>query len=134
MFRHQDVPDYWTGDSIRQFLHLVVTVENYGKTPATLERVTAGVIPYAERLRAPNFDNVQTFRVNMNLPPLANLETPITVQLDKLHSVPNPLIFARFHYSDIFRRSRFSGFILQIKLDAFSTGAIDAHPQYTNWT
>jgi len=129
------IEDPSTGWRINEFM---LTVDNYGKTPAHVDFVRIGYAPDRNALQEePNF-SVQ-LPLGMIVPPgIRGLQTDVRIARDQ---ITGTIIFGRFFYEDIFSRRRFrnprvrySSFILRIE-DDLTVLPVDQHPRtYTDWS
>jgi len=111
---------------------LVVTVDNYGKTPAYVSHIAVGIcseehLPKPDVL--PAYYEERKMFVNLNVPPgKSGLLTPHRYNFSEAQ---DNLVHGGFYYTDIFGDSHSSGFILRV-LAIGNTMAVDAPPEYTS--
>jgi len=107
----------------------LLTVDNYGKTPARVIHIEVGFCNSASIPPTPNYTITQLF--NGVIPP--GKEGALTGITFTRAQVTGDCIFGRFHYWDIFReRMRHSGFILHI-MPGLGVEPIAAPVAYTDW-
>jgi len=109
--------------------HFVVTVDNYGKTPATLIEYAVEFCDVTKIPDHPLYKDVGYQRI----PHRANLRPKTTFAI-AAHPVPtglqNPVVYGRFWYEDIWRRPHSHGFILSLSPAVLPRDISTAH---TGW-
>lgn len=113
----------------------ILTVNNYGKTPGILTGYAVGFCPRAAIPAGVIFNAIPKASFHDRIPPVAGL----TRGLDSARipdDIPDPLIYGRFWFDDIWGDSHESGFVLV--LDAYRQTTprgipLNIPPAYTYW-
>jgi hypothetical protein len=111
---------------------LIVTVDNYGKTPAYVSHIAWGVCPESELPKPADLPadyERSKMLVQMNVKP--GTEGLQTILRKEFSECTGKLVYGRFYYSDIFGNLHSSGFILRVTTN--NTLPIEAPPEYTAW-
>jgi hypothetical protein len=111
---------------------LVITVDNYGKTPAYVSHIAWSVCPVSELPKPADLPvdyERSKMLVQMNVKPGAEgLQTMLRREFSEC---AGKIVYGRFYYTDIFSEPHSSGFILRIT--SSNTLPFDAPPEYTAW-
>jgi hypothetical protein len=107
----------------------IVTVDNYGKTPATLIEYAVEFCDVTKIPDYPLYDDVGYERI----PCRANLKPTATFAIAS-HLIPagiqNPVVYGRFWYEDIWKRRHSHGFILSLSSAALPRNISTAHTEW----
>jgi len=106
---------------------LCAGINNYGKTPATINYILIGVCPFNNLPTTP--EKAKRKFVNYSIPPQGRIIARHHWAIWDGQS--DHVFFGRFWYTDIFGTEHESGFVLHLKQDGMP--AADA-PKYWEWT
>jgi hypothetical protein len=103
-----------------------LTINNYGKTPAML---THYAVNFCDRRKIPPVPTYRVIRHIATFPPGERARAIVSVPIPT--SLPEPVVYGRFWYTDIWGEAHNFGFILNPKNSRFEDEVPDA---YTSWT